>query len=217
MTCCGHCRDAGDFFNDKTARKDLRRFIRRGPDKPTRLLIESIRNEGAENKSLMDIGGGIGAIQLELFQSGLSRSVNVDASHAYQAVSKTEAENRSLGQRTEYHYGDFTDLAGRLPESQIVTLDKVICCYPDADKLLDESLKKATEIYGLVFPRETILARLAFRLGNAWFKFRKSEFRTYLHPASKVESIVRSHGFSKRTYKQTFFWHVMTFIKEPTA
>jgi hypothetical protein len=67
MTCCGHCRDAGDFFNDKTARKELRRYKRRGPDKPTRLLIKSIRNEGADNKSLLDIGGGIGAIQLELF------------------------------------------------------------------------------------------------------------------------------------------------------
>jgi 2-polyprenyl-3-methyl-5-hydroxy-6-metoxy-1,4-benzoquinol methylase len=205
------------FLTIKTARKELRRYKRRGPDKPTRLLIESIKNEAAGNKSLLDIGGGIGAIQLELFKYGLGKSINVDASQAYQAVSKAEAENRRLANKTEYYFGDYTDLADGLPQSHIVTLDKVICCYPDADKLLDESLKKATEIYGLVFPRETILARIVFRLGNVWFKIRKSEFRTYLHPASKVESLIESHGFVKRSYNRTFFWHVITFKREPIA
>lgn len=213
MTCCGHCRDAGDFFNDKTAKRDLRRYKRRGPGKPTRLLVESISQQGVHNHTLLDIGGGIGAIQLGLFKKGLANAVNVDASHAYQAVSKKAIESKGLSDKVVYYYGDFTDIAGSLPEKDIVTLDKVICCYPDAVKLLNESLNKAGRIYALVFPRETIIAKAVFRIGNLWFRFLKSDFRTYLHPVHEVVSIIRSHGFNRQTYRKTFFWHIMTFEK----
>lgn len=217
MTCCGHCRDAEDFFNDKTANRDLRRFNRRGPAKPTRLLIESIAEQDIRNHTLLDIGGGIGAIQLELFKKGLANAVNVDASHAYQAVSKEAIESTGFSDKAVYHFGDFTDISGSLPENDIVTLDKVICCYPDAMKLLNESLNKTGRIYALVFPRETVIAKAVFLIGNLWFRIRKSDFRTYLHPVHEIVSLIHSHGFERQTHRTTFFWHIMTFEKESKA
>lgn len=214
MSCCGHCRDAGDFFNDKTARRDLRRYKRRGPGKPTRLLIESISQQGVRNLTLLDIGGGIGAIQLELFKQGLAHATNADASPAYITVSKNEIESRGFSDKTDYHFGDFTDITDNLPKADIVTLDKVICCYPDAVKLLKGSLEKAGRIYALVFPRETIFAKTGFRIVNLWFRIRKSDFRTYLHPVQDVVSLIRSHGFVLQTHRKTFLWHVMTFERE---
>ena len=211
MTCCGHCRDAGDFFNDKTSKRDLRRFNRRGPAKPTRLLIESIARHDIRGHTLLDVGGGIGAIQLELFKKGLSSSINVDASHAYQSVSNKAVEATGNSDKAVYHFGDFTDLADNLPMADVVTLDKVICCYPDVNKLLHKSLNKTERIYALVFPRVTIIAKAAFLLGNLWFRIRKSNFRTYLHPVREVVSLIRSHGFERQTHRKTFFWHIMTF------
>jgi len=211
MTCCGHCRDAGDFFNERTARRELKRYLRRGPDKPTRLLIEQIRKPGAAGKTLLDIGGGIGAIQFELFEDDLSRSVNVDASTAYQSVSKEEAAQRDLREKTEYHFGDFTDLAASLPESGIVTLDKVICCYPDAGKLLELSLQKSRQLYGLVYPRVNWYTKIGFKLVNLWFRIRRSEFRTYLHSPAMVDGLIRKSGFQKRSYQTTVLWQVVVY------
>lgn len=213
MTCCGHCRDAGDFFSEKTARKDLKRYMRRGPDKSTRYLLDAIRDEVPGEFTLLDIGGGIGTIQLELFGESLRHSVNVDASAAYQKVSRREAVKRGYASRVEYHFGDVTDLAGQLPETDLVTLDRVICCYPDTDRLLEASLPKAGKLYGLVFPREKMLIRIGFRITNLWFKIRKSEFRIYLHSGKKVDAIIRSHGFRQTVYKQTLLWQVMLYKK----
>jgi hypothetical protein len=213
MNCCGHCQDAEDFFNEKTAKKDLRRYHRRGPDKSTLLLLNAIRKEDIEDSSLLDIGGGIGAIQLEFFKKGLNRSVNVDASKAYQNISRQEAARLGYSEKTEYIFGDFTELSSGVPSADIVTLDRVLCCYPDVDKLLDASLQKAGRIYGVVFPRENWFMRIGIRLGNLWFKIRKSEFRTYLHPHQKIEKKIHGYGFHPDSSKQTFMWKVMTFTK----
>ncbi len=215
MSCCGHCRDAEDFFNERTAKKELRRYLRRGPDKSTRLLLEAITRQSmhVHGASLLDIGGGIGAIQLELFKKGLDRSVNVDASTAYQHISKKKIIKRGLADKTEYHFGDFTELAPELPSAEIVTLDRVICCYPDLEKLLDRSLQKAKKMYALVFPRELFYIRIGIRLGNLWFRLRKSDFRTYIHPFQKVDSIIRSHGFTLNTHEKTLIWHVLIYEK----
>lgn len=213
MTCCGHCEDAGDFFNDRTAKKDLKKYRRRGPEKPTQLLTRSVSEASIEGKTLLDIGGGIGAIQFELFGHGLQQSVMVDASGAYQKVSKKEASKRGLTDQTQYHFGDFTELADSIPEADIVTLDKVICCYPDLEKLLETSLKKSRQIYGLIFPRVNILTKTIFTLGNMWFRIRGSRFRTYLHPTDKVDEIVTSHGFESRSRRKTILWQVHTYVK----
>lgn len=213
MSCCGHCQDAGDFFNDRTAKRELKKYRRRGPEKSTRLLIESIPDQAAENSTLLDIGGGIGAIQFELFRKGLHHSINVDASQAYQAVSKKEAAKRKLSEKTDYHFGDFTEVAPALSKADIVTLDKVICCYPDMDLLLKTSLEKTGSYYGLIFPRENLFTRIGFKLVNFWFKIRRSEFRTYLHPHDKVEEVIRSYGFREKKQEKTILWRVLLYEK----
>jgi len=214
MSCCGHCRDAGDFFDKKTARRDLKRYRRKGPDASTKKLIDGIRRYGREGETLLDIGGGIGAIPFELFQDGLERSMNVDASPAYQNVLREEAERRGLESRMDYRLGDFTELAEELPDAGIVTLDKVVCCYPDMDKLLESSLEKSNRLFALIFPRETVINKIGFRLGNLWFKIRKSDFRTYLHPYKKIDAKIRSHGFRQTDHEKTILWRVLVYQKD---
>jgi hypothetical protein len=217
MICCGHCRDAGDFFNERTARRELKRYLRRGPDKPTQLLIQSIQNNGVDDKTLLDIGGGIGAIQFELFEKGLQQSVNVDASEAYQRVSGEEARKRGYGENASYVFGDFVELAYSIPETDIVTLDKVICCYPDFQKLLQLSLQKCGQAYGLVYPKVNWFTKIGFKLVNIWFRIRRSEFRTYLHTPKVVDEIIRNNGYQKRSYESTIMWQIVVYEKAPDS
>ncbi|MCC5914908.1 MAG: methyltransferase domain-containing protein [Balneolaceae bacterium] len=213
MTCCSHCRDSEDFFDEKTARRDLKKYRRWGPEKSTRLLIDAVRKSMVEGDTLLDVGGGIGIIQLELFESGLGSSVNVDASSSYQAVSKAEADLRGFSSKTEYHFGDFTEMAEELGPADIVTLDKVICCYPDMIKLLTKSLSRCRKIYGLVYPKVNFFTKIGFGLVNLWFKLRGSQFRTYLHPPEQVDSLVRENGFKQVSYHTTILWQVVVYEK----
>jgi hypothetical protein len=214
MNCCSHCRDAGTFFNDRTAKKELKRYKRKGPQKSTRLLLDEIRKKDLKNKTLLDIGGGIGAISFELLESGIKSSTHVDASAAYLKVTKGEAANRGLKSRITHQFGDFTELSGELDAADIVTLDRVICCYPDMRNLVAHSTKKAGEYYGVVYPRERWFTRLALRLGNFYFKLRGSAFRTYLHHPPEVDAQIRENGFHKITKQQTILWESVLYERD---
>ena len=91
MNCCQQCVGIEKIFNDKSARRELKRYQKKGPDKTTQLLIDFIVGQGVAEATLLDIGGGVGAIQLELLKSGVSQVVNVDASSAYLKTAQQEA------------------------------------------------------------------------------------------------------------------------------
>ncbi|MEX0646639.1 MAG: methyltransferase domain-containing protein [Balneolaceae bacterium] len=213
MSCCGHCRDAGDFFSDRTAKRDLRHYLKKGPKKSTALLLNAIRSAGVHQASLLDVGSGVGVIQLELFKEGLQHAVNVDASASYQETARMETEKRGLSERADYHYGDAVELASKLPDAEIVTLDRVICCYPDPEKLIQATASKSKYLYGVVYPRERVITGMIARLGNLWFRLRGSEFRTYLFPSGYIDSLIKKQGFRSHKKQKTLLWHVVTYTR----
>ena len=63
----------GSFYDEKRASSDLRKYRDKGPIPSTQALIEALKAEGIEGMTLLDIGGGIGAIQHELLDAGVTR------------------------------------------------------------------------------------------------------------------------------------------------
>jgi magnesium-protoporphyrin O-methyltransferase len=211
--CCPHCLDAEDFFSDRTARRELRRYRRKGPVATTRLLMDAVRAANVEAGTLLDVGGGVGAIQHELLDNGVARATQVDASRAYLAASREEAERRGHADRVDHIHGDFVELADEIPPADIVTLDRVICCYPYMERLVEASVGRARHVYALVFPRERWVTRTLLALGNLYFRIRRSAFRTYIHPEAAVDAVVRRHGFRQATEDRTFIWRVVTWVR----
>lgn len=181
MTCCNHCEEAGEFFNEKTAQKELKQYHKKGPWKSTQMLIDAIRESRVQDKTLMDVGGGIGAIQHELFKDGLKEANQVEASQAYLDVIQQEAEEKGRADNTSTYFGDFVELAPDLPKADIVTLDRVLCCYPYMEAMVDAASAKAEQVVGLVYPRVSWLAKFSIGLANLYQRIRKKDFRMYLH------------------------------------
>ena len=88
------CQGVDEVFGEKTAQRDLRRYRERGPSRQTRVLLDAIRGQGVERATVLDIGGGVGAIQHELLAAGAARATAVDASTAYLRAARGEAERR---------------------------------------------------------------------------------------------------------------------------
>ncbi|HUE96710.1 MAG TPA: class I SAM-dependent methyltransferase [Longimicrobiaceae bacterium] len=214
MTCCDHCLDSESLFNQRTARRDLKRYRRKGMRPSTRRLVEALAPQ-AHGATLLDIGGGVGAIQHELFDAGLESATQVDASTAYLERAEEEAGRRGHRDRVTLRHADFVDIADEVQPADIVTLDRVICCYPDVDALVRRSAEKATRAYGLVYPRERRLTKLVLMLGNAFFRLRGSAFRTYVHPPAQVDALVRDQGFSRVFDSQTLIWSVVVYRRNP--
>lgn len=213
MNCCNHCKDAGSFFNNRTAKKELRRYKRRGPNKSTRLLLDEIRKHDLNKRTLLDIGGGIGAISFELFEQDIESSTHVDASTAYLEAAEKEAEERRLNNRIKLLFGDFTEISKNIEDADIVTLDRVICCYPDMNKLVDRSANKSKLYYGVVYPRRQWWIGTGVNLVNLYFKLRGSDFRTYHHSPSEIDSRIKDNGFSRIFHSTTIIWEVALYKK----
>lgn len=209
MDCC-QCEGL-ELETRKWAIEDLEAYRAGKLDKTTRMLITALILLGARGRDLLDIGGGIGAIQMRLLAAGATTATSVDASTAYLDVAREEAGRAGLAERISYHHGDFVALAGQIPEADIVTLDRVICCYHDAVALVSLSSAKARRYYGLVYPRDRFVVRAALYFGNISYRLRKSPFRAFVHPTSVLDALIRKSGLAQVYRHNTFAWQVLVY------
>lgn len=205
---CPHCRDAAGFFDQRVARWELKRYRRRGPSKTTRMLVDALVKEGVRGKELLDVGGGVGAVQHALLEAGAARATSVEASGAFQGLAREEADRRGLGERVSFEDGDFVEMAEGVPAADVVTLDRVLCCYPDMPALVGASASHARGLWGAVFPRERWLTRFAMGALNVVQRLRGKAFRVYVHPSLGVSGQLASRGFVLRSHQTTVFWQV---------
>ena len=210
---CPHCQGAEKIFDQGTAERDLKTYRAHGPGTTTRMLLEALKDAGVAGRTLLDIGGGVGAIQHELLKDGASSAIAIDASSAYLQAARQEAERQGHADRVAYHQGDFVALAPQLPQADIVTLEKVICCYPDMRALVGLSSARAGKLYGVVFPRDTWWMQLGGLFVNLFPRLQRNAFRFFVHPTASIEAVVRANGLERRYYRKTLFWQVIVYSR----
>jgi magnesium-protoporphyrin O-methyltransferase len=212
VSCCEcACYDAQ--FSAKVAADDLKRYRRKGPDKTTRLLLDALAAQGVQGMSILDVGGGVGVVHHELLDRGARSAVHVDAAPAYVRAAREEAERRGHAERVSFLEGDFVALAPTVRPADVVTLDRVICCYAHMEPLVAASAARARHLYGAVFPRESWTLKVAFALGNLFRRVRGSAFRTYLHSTRAIDSAVQRQGLRPRSVRDTFLWRVAVYAR----
>ena len=186
----------GSFYDEKLAASQLRKYREKGPIPSTQALIDALKAEGIEGATLLDIGGGIGAIQHELLAAGAAHATSVDASASYLEAAQEEASRRGVGERVTYRHGDFVELAESIPPADIVTLDRVINVYPEWERLAELSAARAQRLYGLVYPRDTLTVRLVVFAMNLVLRLGRKPVRAAIRPAETIERIARDNGLS---------------------
>ena len=210
MGCC-QCQDIEGMFDKKAAKRELKRYLKKGPSKTTKMLLDAINKEGVQGLNFLDIGGGIGAISHDLIKWGALDGTSIEASLAYIDVIKKEMDQNLINEKVIYKHGDFTTIASDLDSADIVTLDKVICCYDDMVELVGLSSKLARKIYAVVYPRDNWWTKLLLPIINLYPRIRGSSFRVFIHPTEKVEDIIFDNGFKRNYYATRFFWQVAVF------
>lgn len=211
------CQGIESVFDQRLAATQLERLRRRGPLKTTRFLIEALRARGVQDRTLLDIGGGVGIVHHELLASGAAEATDVDASSAYVHAARSEAERRGLAGRVRYLFGNFLDLAREVPPADIVTLDRVICCFDDMPGLVAASAEKARLHYGIVYPRDEWWTRLGIRLLNLSRRIRGDQFRVFAHSTEAVESVLNAMGLVRTYHREAGLWQVAVFSREGAA
>ena len=206
MTCCaGRCAAAG-FFDSRIADRDLRRYQRRGPDSSTRMLLAELRRWPLEGLALLDVGSGIGVIAAELAAAGLASATLADASPAYLELARRNVTPRYGSRPTQFILGNFAATADKLSEADVVTLDRVVCCYPDASALLGAAAARSRRLLAFTHPPDRWYLRTGFSVVNFFLWIGRSPFRIFVHPPPEMAAVLEEAGFVRAAHRESFLW-----------
>jgi 2-polyprenyl-3-methyl-5-hydroxy-6-metoxy-1,4-benzoquinol methylase len=210
-----HCQCDGieRCFGTERVTQELEQYRKRGAARTTRLLIEALQTEPLEGLTLLDIGGGIGAIAHALLSAGVSHALDVDASTAHLTAAREEAERRGLAERMTFAHGNFVELAPTLPAADLVTLDRVICCFDDMPALVGLSAARARRLYGLVFPRDTWWMRLFGQARTVLLALARTPIRFYVHSTTTVDAVARAQGLERKCSRVSGMWQVVIYAR----
>jgi magnesium-protoporphyrin O-methyltransferase len=220
MRCCSGCAGypaAERQFGSAVADGDLRRYHTKGPDATSRLLLTSMGEHLEPGDSVLDIGGGVGVLVFELLSKGASDATLVDASPAYLKAAEGEALRRAHSDRIRCVPGDFVAIADSVTAATVVTMHRVICCYPNHVALLQRAADHTRRVLAFSYPRDRWFVRWWLALENLWRRLSGSDFRTFVHSPAAMERIVVGAGFRRLSRHLTLVWSIDLYERTHSA
>ena len=213
--CCLRATDG--YFDEAKVLKTLEAYRKKGPQGTTRILIEALKGLELDGSSLLDVGGGIGVVAHELIPQGLAKVVEVEMSSASMTLAREEAKRQDLDDQLSFIHGDLVEVNHSLPVSDLVVLDRVVCCYPSMTPLMEAAVSKSRRWIALSYPRETWYTRLGFRLDNWLRKRRNQAFRAFIHSERGIRELIEKDGFKRLFAKKTLVWNIEVYGRPETA
>ena len=217
MNCCSAPNGLDRVFDEATARDDAKRYLKRGLDGSARQVVDALLKQGVTGSSVLEIGSGAGGLHLDLLKSGAARATSVDLAPAYLDASKGVAARLGLSERIDYRLLEFARRADEVSESDVVVMNRVVCCYPDMPALVEPAAQHARRLLALVFPRDVWWMRLGGRVLNAWMTLTRSAFRFFLHSPDAIVATVRKNGLAPVFEKRSGPWQIVVFRRERAA
>lgn len=210
--CCPHSQSAGRFFS-LFARRYRRRFQRKGFEPSQKQLIVGLTQSGYQDATLLEIGCGVGHLHQTLLERGAKSAVGIDLAPKMLAEARAWAAERGVLNRVRYVEDDFMSMNDDVDHAEVTVLDKVVCCYPDAEGLVRKSLAKTERVYGLTYPRDRWFTRLGTWLVAVMLRAIRSNFRSYVHSPVQIENWINAEGFKKQFEDQTLAWLTQIYLR----
>lgn len=207
MSCnCG----LDEIFTERVSRHDARKFRRRGLDPRARRLLRALeRRVDLQGRTSLEIGIGTGGFTIELLQRGVVAATGVDAMAGQLAQAQRLAAEYRVADRLTLQQGDVTEIGDRLPSADVVVLDRVVCCYPDWQALLDAAATHAGAALALSYPRAAWYTRMWVSGANLAMRILRRTFRLHLHSPSAMQQLLRTAGFLPQVVGHRGVWELL--------
>jgi magnesium-protoporphyrin O-methyltransferase len=217
MADCCSPKGYRSIFSKKRAHAEARRYRHRGLDRTSRRIAELLKQHGIVSRTLLEVGGGIGAIQIELLRAGITRAVNIELTPTYEEAAQGLLREAGLEDRVERRVMDFAEPTGAVEAADIVIMNRVICCYPDMPKLAGAAADHTQEVLVVSFPKERWWTRAVISLGDLALRVARQQFQVFLHPPDKIIATAERHGLKSVSNQTSFFWEVASLRRTTPA
>jgi len=208
MAGCCPSRDYHRFFNQRFARRLANRYTKRGLDPTAQTMVQFLQAAGVEGASVLEIGGGIGEIEIELLQAGAARSQNLELSSAYQQQARALAAQAGVQERIDWRLHDLAQDPGAVAPADLVVLHRVVCCYPDYARLLAAAADHARRALVFSYPRRNAVSRAFRGVFNLVMRLTRSRFRSFAHPPGAMLAVLEDHGLRRTFQRHSLIWQV---------
>lgn len=211
MTGCCARHGQEKLFGERFAKRVAGRYRRKGPDAMARALVRRASARGLEGATVLELGGGIGQVLLELLKAGAREGEVVELVPSYEEHARALAAEAGLSEQASFRTADLLADADARREADIVVLNKVVCCTPDGIELAEVAASLARRTLVLSFPRDVWWARLAFGALNLGLRVRCRTFRVFVHSPAALASVADSHGLGLASVRDGPLFRIAAF------
>jgi magnesium-protoporphyrin O-methyltransferase len=169
-------------------------------------MVGFLRERGLDGATVLEIGGGVGVIQLELLEAGAARATNVELSPEYEEAARGLAREHGLEDRVERRLGDVVRAPELAGSADAVVMHRVVCCYPDYDALVGAASERAKRYLVMSFPRPRWAVRAVFGAVNVGARLLRWEYRTWVHPPQALAEAAESRGLRLAAESRGRIW-----------
>ncbi|HYU91967.1 MAG TPA: class I SAM-dependent methyltransferase [Actinomycetota bacterium] len=212
-SCCPG--DYHRFFGQRFARRLAGKYRKRGLDRAARKMAGYLRGRGIEGATILEIGGGVGEIEVELLKAGAARSQNLELSPGYQEEARTLAEEAGVGSRVDWRIHDIARDPQGIEPVDIVVMHRVVCCYPDYEHLLAAAAEHARRALVFSYPPRNALFRAFYGVFNLVMRLMRSNFRGFAHPPEAMLAVLEGRGLRRAYADRAGFWRIAGLERTP--
>ncbi|NED95354.1 SAM-dependent methyltransferase [Phytoactinopolyspora alkaliphila] len=201
------------IFSSGQAERDAARYRKSGLTWAPRRTVELFNDGTFGGESVLEIGGGIGDLQVELLRAGMARAMSVELSVSYEAAAGRLLRQAGLAGRSVRLTGDFAQRPELAQPADVVVLHSVVCCYADAGRLLSAAADRARKHLVLSYPRETWWLRAWAPIQNIYPRLRRSDWRFYIHSEAAILAAIEHAGLRRIHIEHTRIDHLAVFSR----
>lgn len=214
MAGCCDPRRYEEVFGEGFAQKVARRYRRRGLGRTERRILAFLEQQGIEGATVLEIGGGLGELQVELLRRGASRATNLELAGTYEQQARRLLDEHGLTGRVTRRLGvDIADGREQVPTADIVVLHRVVCCYPDYERLLSAAGDHATRVLVYSHPPRNAASRAFVAVSNLLLRLSGRGFRAFAHPPRAMADVVTRTGLHPAYRHAGPVWRVAGFAR----
>ena len=202
------------MFSPRAARRTLKRYRAKGLDSLERGMLDVVSSGGLEGAKVLEIGGGIGAIQAELLDAGAERGEVVEIVAAYEPYARELAREKGIEERTSFRVEDVLEHPDDVESADVVVLNRVVCCSPDGVRLAAVAAGLSTRTLALSFPRDRFLIRAGIRGMNAFLRMMRRSFRVFVHPRAALVAAAEAEGLALVGDGGNFAWEFVVLRRQ---
>ena len=217
MSGCCDPRGCNDMFGPRFARHLASRYRKRGLDKTAARMVAYLVDQELDGTSVLEIGGGVGAIQLSLLRQGASRTTNVELVDAYETEAIDLAQIAGMRDRMTRRRVDIAATPDEVETHDIVVLHRVVCCYPDYERLLTAAADHARRLLVFSHPPRNWVSWTFTHLQKVGFRLVGKSFQTFAHPPAAMVAVAEGRGMHTDYTYHGPVWRVVGLARVTTA